>query len=341
MPTHDSSQHGRRPRPTRLFGASDIRRLLDIRSACSAIADAFRSDAIGDAIPAAVIGTHVEHGGFHVKTAGLRSPRPYYVAKVNANFPQNPSSRGLPTIQGVLALFDAASGELLALMDSAELTALRTAATSALAAMHLAPADATAVAIIGCGVQGMHHARALATVRPVRSMTFVDAHRPAAERLAAMVAGELGIAVSIMEDAGAAARSAHIVATCTTATTPVLDWPDLPRPGFVAAVGADNPHKQELSAGAMARSAVVVDVLEQCADFGELRHALAAGAMQRGDVRATLAEVVTGAARDRLRPDESIVFDSTGSALQDVACAALVHERAEHEGAGTTVEMWR
>ena len=341
MSTPESSLHGRAPRPTRLFGASDIRRLLDIRSACSAIADALRADAIGDAIPSAVLGTHVEHGGFHVKTAGLRRPRPYYVAKVNANFPLNPSSRGLPTIQGVLALFDAATGELLALMDSAELTALRTAATSALAASHLAPADATTVAIIGCGVQGLQHARALATVRPIRSMTFVDAHRPAAERLAEMVARELGIAVSIMEDAGAAARSAHIVATCTTAMAPVLGDADMPRPGFVAAVGADNPHKQELTADALARSAVVVDVLEQCAEFGELHHALAAGAMQRGDVRATLTEVIMGTARDRFGPGETIVFDSTGTALQDVACAALVYESAASAGIGETVELSR
>lgn len=331
----------RGPRPTRVFGASELRALLTPSSACAAIADALREELAGLTIPASVMGTHVEQGGFHVKTAGLRRAPPYFAVKVNANYPRDPTARGLPTIQGVLALFDAGSGELLALMDSTEITALRTAATSALAATYLAPAEAATASIIGCGVQGLYHARALATVRPIRAMTFADANRVAAERLAETVAREIGLAVSVSDDARQAARHAHVVVTCTTATAPVLGDGDLPRPGFVAAVGADSEHKQELSVGALAGSAVVVDVLDQCAAIGELHHALAAGAMRRDDVRATLSEVVSGRASGRFRDDETIVFDSTGTALQDVACAALVYERAARDGGGTTVELLR
>lgn len=339
MPERPTLPRG--PRPTRVFGASDVRALLTPTSACAAIADALREELEGLTIPASVIGTHVDRGGFHVKTAGLRRSPPYFAVKVNANFPRDPTARGLPTIQGVLALFDAGSGELVALMDSTELTALRTAATSALAATYLAPVDASTATIIGCGVQGLYHARALATVRPIRAMTFVDASRAAAERLADIVAREIGVAVSVSDDAGEAARRAHIVVTCTTATAPVLREGDLPRPGFVAAVGADSEHKQELSVGALAGSAVVVDVLDQCAAIGELHHALAAGVMQRNDVRATLPEVVAGRASGRFRDDETVVFDSTGTALQDVACAALVLELAARDGGGTTVELLR
>lgn len=119
--------------------STDVRATLDIASCIEAVEVAFRRHHAGDVIAPAVLGSHVPGGGFHVKTAGMRGDRSYYAVKVNANFPGNPAGRGLPTIQGVLALFDAESGEVLALMDSTEITALRTAAASAVAARHLAP----------------------------------------------------------------------------------------------------------------------------------------------------------------------------------------------------------
>jgi alanine dehydrogenase len=269
-------------------------------TACiEAVERAFASLAEGQVIPPAVLGTQVEGGGFHVKTAGLFGARKYYVAKINANFPGNPSTRGLPTIQGVVALFDAEAGEVLALLDSIEITAMRTAAASAVAALHLAPKDAATLTIIGCGTQGLYHARAMCAVRPVRMIRLADRDRSAAERLAHSIAREQHAEVTIADDHRSAARTADIVVTCTTSTVPILDVPDLPSPGFVAAVGADSETKHEIGARAMAAGAVVVDVLDQCATIGDLHHALAAGTMTRDDVRATLGEVVAGFARAR------------------------------------------
>jgi alanine dehydrogenase len=99
----------------------------------------------------------------------------------------------------------------------------------------------------------------------------------------------------------------------------------------VAGVGADNPDKQELDPALLARSAVVVDILDQAVTSGDLHHAIAAGVMSRDQVRAELGEVVAGRKRGRLHEDEIIVFDSTGTALQDVAAAAAVYERAIRE----------
>jgi ornithine cyclodeaminase/alanine dehydrogenase-like protein (mu-crystallin family) len=101
---------------------------------------------------------------------------------------------------------------------------------------------------------------------------------------------------------------------------------------FVSAVGADSEHKQELSPELMARSTVVVDVLEQCERIGDLHHAIAAGAMRREDVHAELADVVSGRRPGRRTPEEVTVFDSTGTALEDVAAAAMVFERAVASG---------
>ena len=112
------------------------------------------------------------------------------------------------------------------------------------------------------------------------------------------------------------------------------------RPGtFVAAVGADSADKQELDPQLMAAAAVVADALEQCAAIGDLHHALEAGAMSLGDVRAELAELVAGAKTGRRSSDEITIFDSTGTALQDVAAAAIVYEKALARGAGLRVAL--
>lgn len=316
------------PPGTLLLTASDVRGHLSMARCIDAVEAAFAALARGHVIPPAVLGTHVPNGGFHVKTAGLTGPRPCYVAKVNANFPRNPSAHGLPTIQGVVALFDAERGELLALMDSIEITGMRTAAASAVAARHLAPLNAGTLTIIGCGTQGLHHARALTQVREIRRIRLADRDRSAAERLAHAIRAEFSGAVEIAPDHRAAARTSDMVVTCTTAREPILGADDLPAGGFVAAVGADSESKHEIDPHAMARAAVVVDLLDQCATIGDLHHALEAGTMTREGVRATLAEVVAGSARGRFAAGETIVFDSTGTAVQDVAAAAMIYERA-------------
>ena len=109
---------------------------------------------------------------------------------------------------------------------------------------------------------------------------------------------------------------------------PYLGRRDLAAGTFVAAVGADWPEKQELEADLVASGALVVDLLEQCATTGELHHALDAGLMTRDQVRAELGEVVTGKKPGRTSDDEIVIFDSTGTALQDVAAARIVYERA-------------
>ena len=131
----------------------------------------------------------------------------------------------------------------------------------------------------------------------------------------------------------------RIWVTCTPARRWFLGRAHVAAGAFVAAVGADNPEKQEIEPALLAASAVVADVLEQCATIGDLHHAIAAGLMRREDVRAELADVVSGRKPGRLSADEIVVFDSTGTALQDVAAAALVYERALASGAGLTVDL--
>jgi len=322
---------------TLLLSRADVRALLPIRDCIEAVEAAFRAQADA-AIPSAVLGLHAPAGGFHIKAAGLRLSRLYVAVKINANFPGNPS-KGLPTIQGLVALYDGDDGRPLAVMDSIEVTALRTAAATAVAARVLARRDAGTVALCGCGVQGAYQVKALAVVRPLSAVRVHDRDHDRARRCAAELAAEIGVPVSAAEDWPEAARSADIVVTCTTSKVPIVGTDDI-RPGaFLAAVGADNPEKSEVEPALMARSRVYVDSLAQASTIGDLHHAIAQGVLRPQEVQGELWEVVAGRKAGRGSYDEITVFDSTGVAVQDVAAAALVYERAEAAGRGLRFDL--
>jgi ornithine cyclodeaminase/alanine dehydrogenase-like protein (mu-crystallin family) len=261
-------------------------------------------------------------------------------AKLNANFPENRVRHGLPTIQGVVALFDGDDGRLLALLDSIEVTRLRTAAATAVAAKYLSRPDASRVTLFGCGTQGHVQLQAVSRVRPLRHVVAHDRERAAAAHLARVLGPELGTDIDVAGDeVFERIRASDIVITCTPARSAFLRTEHVAPGTFIAAVGADREDKQELDVALLAAGRVVVDALEQCAAIGELHHALAAGTMTRTDVRAELADVVAGRAPGRVTPDEIMIFDSTGTGLQDVAAAALAFERAVAVGRGRRLRL--
>ena len=323
------------PAPTRLLTRSDVRRLLPLSDCIDAVKTAFARSATAYDPPARLLGLHVPGGGFHVKAAAMDGR---FAAKLNANFARNPE-RGLPTIQGVVVLSDAADGRVLAIMDSMEITILRTAAATALAARHLARRDAAVATVCGCGVQAAAQLAAVMTACPVTRVLAYDRDPAAAVRFAGERAQALGISVEATRDLAGSARQSDVVVTCTPSRAPLIGLADVRAGTFVAAVGADSEDKQELHATLLAAVTVVVDSLEQCASIGDLHHALAAGLLTRDAVHAELGQVVAGMRPGRTSADEIIVFDSTGTALQDVAAAAMVYERACAAAAGATIDL--
>jgi ornithine cyclodeaminase/alanine dehydrogenase-like protein (mu-crystallin family) len=224
-------------------------------------------------------------------------------------------------------------------MDSIEVTLRRTAAATAVAARWMARPESSTVTVCGAGQQGRAQLRALARVLPLRRAHSFDRDGDAARAFAREMADELGFEVTPSADLAAAVRGSDVCVTCTPSREPFLGTEHV-RPGtFVAAVGADAAHKQELHPALMAAGLVVVDVLDQCAAIGDLHHALAAGALRREDVHAELADVVTGRRPGRLSRDDITIFDSTGTALQDAAAAAVVYERALADGGGVRVAL--
>jgi alanine dehydrogenase len=322
-----------------LLTPRDVRSLLSLNECIVAVEQAFRLYGEGKALPPGVLGMHARGGGFHIKAAFQELGRNYFAAKVNGNFPGNPAAFGLPTIQGVVVLCDAENGRPLAVMDSIEITGLRTAAATAVAAKYLALQDSQVATICGCGKQGRMQLKALAAVRQLKKVFAYDKNEAQATRFARELADELAISVTSVSDLAAAVRRSDICVTCTTSHEPLLGTADVAPGTFIAAVGADNPEKQELHPDLMAKAKIVVDLIEQCASIGDLHHAIGAGVVTRSDVHAELGEVVAGKKPGRASKEEIVIFDSTGTALQDVAAAAVAYENAERQGSGVRLNF--
>ncbi len=323
---------------TLLLTRGDVAALLTLEECVAAVEHAFALQAEGKALGPGVLGLHVPGGGFHVKAAGLPLGRFYVAAKLNANFPDNPA-RGLPTIQGVVVLSDGETGQPLALMDSMEITVLRTGAATAVAARYLARPDARVATIVGCGRQGRIQLAALASVRKLERVYAMDRDATISRQFAHQMSAELGVDVRPVAVLAEASRQSDLWVTCTPSRSPLLGRKDVAPGAFVAAVGADNEHKQELDPGLLAAASVVVDSLEQCAVIGDLHHALRSGAMSLADVHAELSEVVVGRKPGRRSPDDIVIFDSTGVAIEDVAAAAVVYEKAIGAARGIAIDL--
>lgn len=326
---NDESAYVTRKSATLLMTREVIARAVSPLAYFEPVQNAFRRLAAGDIEAAPVSHLPVMDGGFHVKAAvSTRSPR-RAAFKVNANFPNNPAQNGRPAIQGFIALFDADCGELLALLDSTEITARRTAACSAVAARLLARPDARRLAFIGCGVQARYHWDAFAPLFPFTSVSLFDRMPDKmAEFVTAMARTDL--VTETTASAHEAAQGADILITTTPSRTALLGTNDVSSGCFIAAVGADCAGKQELTTELLLNASIVPDVLVQAIQMGELQHAVAAGLLTPQDTYAELGEIVSGRMPGRRCDEDIFIFDSTGTAITDLAAAELVFDIVSH-----------
>ena len=323
---------------TLILDRHTIAALMAPQDYVAAVEAGFRShvDGAGDVPPPMHI--PVEGGAFHAKGARLKLDRHYVGVKLNGNFPGNPKT-GLPTIQGVVVLCDGTTGSVLALMDSIEITLRRTAAATALAARFLAPEGADCVAVCGCGQQGRAQLAALVEVLPLQRALAWDVESDKAAVFAREMSEALQLEVSTAARPEDATRPSAVIVTATTARTPFLSKAMVPPGAFVAAIGADSPDKSELVPDLMAEATIVVDLLAQALTMGDLHHAVEAGVATAGDVHAELGELIVGRKPGRKSGSETIVFDSTGIAFQDVASAAWIWRRAVAERVGVPIAL--
>ena len=301
--------------PVPVFAAHHVYAVLPPGAAVEAVRSAFVEHARGAwQMPSKVYVEAPPDGDFRAMPAAGGG---YAVLKWVTSFPGNPA-RGLPTVSGVVLLSDARTGELLALLDAASVTAVRTGAAAVLAAETLARAGAGTAGVVGCGVNGRAAARTF--LARGRQVLLADARPDAAEAAAAEL-GSGAAAAGLSE-----ALACDIVVTVTPGRGPVLRAGMLRTGQHVSLMGADGPGKAEAEIDELLRCRIVCDEWAQASHNGEIAHAVAAGRLAREEV-AELGRVLLGEQPGRRSDDEITAFDSTGLAVQDLAVAVAIHER--------------
>lgn len=260
-------------------------------------------------------------------------------AKVITVFPGN-QARGLDAHQGAVLLFDAEDGRLAAVVDASSITAIRTAAVSAVATRLLARPRASTLALLGSGVQARAHLSATLLVRPITRLRVWSRDASHAEALADRARRDHHVHATVLASAREAVRGADVVCTVTASREPVLRGAWLEPGMHVNAVGASQPDARELDAEAVARARLYADRRESLHnESAAFRAALAQGLVDEGHVVAELGEVALGTAPGRGSSDEITLFKSLGLAIEDLAAASHALRRAERDGVGAEIAM--
>jgi len=325
---------------THLLSHSDIVDVLDFERAIDAVARVMEAHGRSEVVPPDLLHADVPNGEFHIKTGGIvhAGGKGLFGLKANGGFFGN-HARNLPTIVGVIYLADAETGCPLVVMDSVEVSRVRTGAATAVAARHLARPDSRVLTVVGTGTQARTQIEALRHVLPIDRVRLVGRDLSRTRTLAKTYADALSVDIEPMASVTTALQGADVLVTCTPARGPLVSLSDV-HPGlFIAAVGADSPGKQELAAELVAHCTAVADVHAQCIEVGELQHPIRAGLMRPEDVHAEIGAVLCGRRPGRTSDDEITLYDSTGTALQDVAVGFEVFELARERGLGQSVQL--
>jgi alanine dehydrogenase len=313
----------------------EVASLLPIGDVLSALESAFHAQAEGKiSMPMRNMAIN-DAGLFGAMPAAISGARAALGAKLVTFFPGN-AATGMHTHQALIALFDPRSGQPQALMDGRFITEIRTAATSALATRALARTDAHVVAILGTGVQARAHVAALAEVINIGELRIWGRTAKEAADVADF-ARKRGLHSRVAATVTDACRGADVVCTVTSARDPIITASDVDPGTHVNAVGFGGPTARELPGDLMARARIFVDSLEGALnESGNIMLAVREGQLPGRPAITLLCDVITGRAPGRQNRDDITIFDSLGIAIEDLACAQLVFERASTGKIGTS-----
>ena len=316
--------------PTLLLDRNAIKTLIKVSDVINVVEDAFKMCGEGKGKMPAKTYLSLENGDFRAMPAAL--PKCAGMKWVNVH-PQNPSL-GLPSIMAILIYSDPETGYPLAIMDATEITAYRTGAAAAIASRYLARRDSHTIGIIGAGFQA--HTQILAHVELVSpiSINVFEVSKTAVDRLMHSLP-QLSIRNCSIQEAVAS----DIVCTLTPSRSPIIKKEWIAAGTHINAVGADAPGKQELDSSILKEAIVVVDNLEQAGTSGEINVPIQKGIYSIREVYGTLAELVVGKKRGRTDNRVITVFDSTGIAVEDIAVAKLLFEKAQQMGGYSSIDL--
>src|SRR5256886_1402284 len=326
---------------TLVLNHDQVVELLPMSECIDVMEDALIALARGEAeMPLRTIFNPREVRGVMAMMPSFRRGRlPLFGLKAICVFPGN-AAIGKDAHQGRVLLFDGATGELLALVNASAITAIRTAAVSALATRVLARGDSSDLAIIGAGVQARPHLIAIACIRDLKRVRVVAQHFERAEKFVADMQPHCSFQIEPVESAKAAALDADIIVTATTSREPVLrrEWIS---PGtHINAIGTFSPKAREIDTATMVDATLFADARESVLnEAGDYLLAAAEGAIGPEHIRAELGEVLIGAHPGRTSRAEITLFKSLGLAIEDLAAAAHAYQKANEQGVGEWIEF--
>uniref|UniRef100_A0A7J2TL74 Alanine dehydrogenase n=1 Tax=Archaeoglobus fulgidus TaxID=2234 RepID=A0A7J2TL74_ARCFL len=316
---------------TLLLTRRDVESLITMKEAIDAVEEAFRLYATSKAKMPPKIYLTLENGDFRAMPSYLKG---YAGIKWVNSHPKNPE-KGFPTVMAVLILNNPENGFPLAVMDATFLTSLRTGAAGGVAAKYLARKDSRVFGFIGCGRQAIFQ---LLAIREIFDVELVKAHdiSKKAENDFKKFCEEKGIECRIMDARNVC--ECDVLITTTPSTSPVVKGEWIREGMHINAVGADAPGKQELEPEILKMAKIIVDDIEQALHSGEVNVAHSMGMINKEDIYATLGEIVAGIKKGR-EGNEITIFDSTGLAIQDLAVASIVYEKALKNNFGIKLEL--
>jgi len=325
---------------TLILGRQDVEKVLTMEMALESVEEAFVEHGNGRTkIPNRIAMVIEEYNGvIGVMPAYMERLRAAGVKLISHN-EDNPKKYGLPESAGLITYNDVTTGMPLAIMDCSYITKMRTGAATAVSVKYLARADAQVVGIVGTGAQARSQITAISQVRDLMKVKAYDIDPKATTRFMAEIE-DLQLEAKAVDSPLDASTGVDILVTCTTAHTPFVRVEWLQEGIHIAAVGADMPHKRELSPGVYARADKwVTDLINQALVTGEISGAIAEGAISEDTLYATLDEIVIGQKRGREDDAEITIYKATGMAIQDVATAKKVYELAKERGVGLEVSI--
>jgi len=320
----------------------EVAALLNMKDTLTAVEDSFREKGLGRVqMPPKIYIYYKRHDGdLRVMPCYMEGSERSGVKVVNVH-PGNPASKGLPTVMAVIILVDPSTGAPIAVMDGTLITAIRTGAASGVATKYLARRDCETLGIVGAGGQAVKQLEAIAEVAPIRKVKVCDKYRERAQRFVKDAEERFNLTFEAVDSVEECVRGSDIVTTITPSRETIVEDEWVEWGAHINAIGADAPGKQELDPRTLKRARIIVDDWDQACHSGEVNVPLSQGLLRREDIYGELGEIVCGVKKGRESPREITIFDSTGLAIQDVATAWIVYERAREKGVGTWLTLFK
>jgi alanine dehydrogenase len=325
---------------TLLLKQSEIKQLIDMKEVIESVETAYSVHADRKVqMPAKKYLFFKKYNGdLRIMPCFIKSLDQAGVKCVNVH-PNNPLQHDLPTVMGVIELFDPKTGFPISVMDGTWITNMRTGAAAGVGTKYLARKDSTELGIIGAGKQAFTQLMALKEVMNIESAKVFCRTCSSRENFAKLANEKFGLNVKAVATAEEAVKDVDVIVTVTPANKPVLKSEWISDGTHINAMGADAPGKQELESGLLKKSKIFIDCWEQARHSGEINVPVAEGLITREDIEAKIGDVIIGKSNGRVADEDITIFDSTGLAVQDVVTASKVFEKALEKGIGNKINF--